>query len=295
MKPYANPEAFKQALEARIRKAAPTNIGRFRQVLVFDRFLARVHTHFGERVIVKGGVVLELRLDRARATKDVDLRLTGDPKKVLADLQAAGRLDLADRLSFEIAEDRDHPVMQGEGMVYDGYRYRAEARLAGKIYASAFGVDVAFADAVTQEPEVIPGSDFLAFAGVDPTPLRVYPRATHIAEKLHAYTLPRDRQNTRVKDLPDIALLASMGPIGAGELREAIHATFAFRRTHGVPAVLPAPPGAWETPYTRMARLNGLPWPNLVDVEHVVRAFLDPVLDGSAGAQIWRATSATWS
>ena len=139
MKPYANPEAFKQALEARIRKAAPANISRFRQVLVFHRFLAHVHQYFGERVMVKGGVVLELRLDRARATKDVDLRLTGDPKHVKADLQAAGRLELGDRPSFEIAEDRDHPVMQGEGMVYDGYRYRAEARLAGKIYASAFG------------------------------------------------------------------------------------------------------------------------------------------------------------
>ncbi|MCR9165652.1 MAG: hypothetical protein ACE37F_30915 [Nannocystaceae bacterium] len=52
MKPYANPEAFKQALEARIRKAAPTNIGRFRQVLVFDRFLGRVHQQFGNRVMV---------------------------------------------------------------------------------------------------------------------------------------------------------------------------------------------------------------------------------------------------
>jgi hypothetical protein len=58
MKSYASPEAFKQALEARIRQTAPTLIGRFRQVLVFDRFLARVHTKFAERVVVKGGVVL---------------------------------------------------------------------------------------------------------------------------------------------------------------------------------------------------------------------------------------------
>ncbi len=110
-------------------------------------------------MVVKGGVVLELRLDRARATKDVDLRLTGDPKLALADLQAAGRLDLRDWMSFEIVADKDHPVIRGNGMVYDGYRFRAEARLAGNTYASPFGVDVGFADALTQEPEVIPGSD----------------------------------------------------------------------------------------------------------------------------------------
>src|SRR5579883_3110659 len=49
-------------------------MGRFRQVLVFDRFLARLFEHFGDRAIAKGGVVLELRLSRARTTRDVDVR-----------------------------------------------------------------------------------------------------------------------------------------------------------------------------------------------------------------------------
>jgi hypothetical protein len=73
---YANPEAFRQALEQRVRSSAGGGgMARFRQVLVFDRFLARIFEHFGERAIVKGGVVLELRLERARTTRDVDIRL----------------------------------------------------------------------------------------------------------------------------------------------------------------------------------------------------------------------------
>ena len=44
---------------------------------MFDRFLARVVQIFGNAVLLKGGLVLELRLERARATKDVDLRLVG--------------------------------------------------------------------------------------------------------------------------------------------------------------------------------------------------------------------------
>jgi len=53
---YATPEAFKQALETRVRAAAMaggTPMARFRQILVLDRFLARVFAEFGDRVIVK--------------------------------------------------------------------------------------------------------------------------------------------------------------------------------------------------------------------------------------------------
>jgi len=40
---YANPEAFRQAREQRVRASAgAAGMGRFRQILVFDRFLARV-------------------------------------------------------------------------------------------------------------------------------------------------------------------------------------------------------------------------------------------------------------
>ena len=39
---YATPEGYRQALETRVRAAAgPSGMGRFRQVLVYDRFLAR--------------------------------------------------------------------------------------------------------------------------------------------------------------------------------------------------------------------------------------------------------------
>jgi hypothetical protein len=41
-------------------------------VLVFERFLARVFAVLGNQVVAKSGVVLELRLARARTTQDVD-------------------------------------------------------------------------------------------------------------------------------------------------------------------------------------------------------------------------------
>lgn len=74
---YASPEAFKQALEQRLRTPAKSGAdsARKRQLLVFDRFLARVVDVFGGAVTLKGGLVLEFRLARARTTKDVDLRM----------------------------------------------------------------------------------------------------------------------------------------------------------------------------------------------------------------------------
>ncbi len=52
------------------------------------------------------------------------------------------------------------------------------------------------------------GSSFLEFAGDVAPRLRAYPCESHLAEKLHTYMLPSPRENSRVKDLPDLALLA---------------------------------------------------------------------------------------
>lgn len=79
------------------------DFARRRQLFVFDRFLARIVATVGDSATLKGGLVLELRLKRARTTKDVDRRMVGSPDDLLAKLQQAGRLDLGDFMSFEIA------------------------------------------------------------------------------------------------------------------------------------------------------------------------------------------------
>jgi hypothetical protein len=63
----------------------------------------------GDAATLKGGLVLELRLERARTTRDIDLRLTGSAEEVLGRLQAAARLYLADFLAFEVVADAEHP------------------------------------------------------------------------------------------------------------------------------------------------------------------------------------------
>ncbi|KYF80586.1 hypothetical protein BE20_11190 [Sorangium cellulosum] len=78
---------------------------RVRQIAVFKRFTARRVSAFGSRVVLKGGFALELRLHGARATRDMDLRVSGDPGALLTELHAAGRMDLGDFMTFEIRRD----------------------------------------------------------------------------------------------------------------------------------------------------------------------------------------------
>ncbi|GMU07351.1 nucleotidyl transferase AbiEii/AbiGii toxin family protein [Corallococcus caeni] len=282
---YASPAAFKQALEDHLRKEALKRehpLARQRELLVFSRFLARVEAKLGSAVTLKGGLVLELRVERARTTNDIDLRVQGDPGSMLIQLQDAARIDLGDFFVFDVRSNEEHSRIQNEGMRYEGLRFRVEGRLAQKVYSRPFDVDVAFGEPMLGTPDEVTAPDVLGFAGIAPPRLRLYPVETHLAEKLHAYTMPRWSPNSRVKDLPDIPLLASTGALDATRLRSAIHQTFTFRDTHPPPPLLPAPAPSWEAPYADMAQDNQLAWPTLDIVTDAAKRFLDPVLDASS-------------
>ncbi len=292
---YTSPESFKQALEQKLKDAsgAGSEFTRKRQLLVFERFLARVALVFGDAAILKGGLVLELRLERARTTKDVDLRVMGDSNQVLARLQEAARQAMGDFMTFEVRPDDEHPEIQNEGLQYEGSRFRAECRLAGKLYGQPFGVDVVFGEPIFGDPDVLTADDTLAFAGIAPPTLRLFPLVTHVAEKVHAYTMPRKRPNSRVKDLPDIALLAMAGSVEAKDLRAAFEQTFSFRKTHELPTSLPEPLAFWSKPYEAMAKEDDLRWPTLKDIIDAAAAFVNPVLDGELNAA-WSPLTWTW-
>jgi len=281
---YNTAAAFKQGLEQRLRTASASGLdfSRRRQLVVFDRFLARIALELGDAVTLKGGLAVELRIERARTTKGVDLHVMGSPDAILVTLRAAAARNLGDFMVFTIRPDERHPDIHNDGMQYEGTRFRAECSLAGKIYGWPFGVDVAFGGPMLGEPEFIVADDALAFAGIAPPALRVYPVETHIAEKLHAYTMPRSRPNSRVKDLPDLLLIATTGPLYARRIRAAIEQTFAFRGTHEVPGRLPDPPASSEAPYTTIAEEDRLRWTTLGGALEAARAFRDPVLAGGS-------------
>jgi len=297
---YRSPEAFRSAMEARLKKhAAATGrpLDRVIQLYLMQRFLARILAVNDEAITVKGGLALELRLARARTTKDVDVRMSANRDGVLEQLRRATEVvSPVDHLRFTIDENPNDPEIDGDGVIYQGLRFRAQGHFIAKPYGAVFGVDVAFGDPMTGPRDMVSVPNLLDIVDAPPLRFPLYPIATHLAEKLHAYTLPRKHPNHRIRDLLDMALVASELTIEGAALCAALVQTFGFRASHGLPTSLPPPPEHWRSLYARERRVHGLPWPSIDEVHAAAARFFDPVLDDERGTwdpatQAWRATA----
>ncbi|HOD00607.1 MAG TPA: nucleotidyl transferase AbiEii/AbiGii toxin family protein [Myxococcota bacterium] len=293
-RPYATAASFKQALEYRLRQTTTGGaaLTRYRQSLVFQRFLARVFSFFGDAAVLKGGVTMEIRISNARSTRDIDLQVVMKPLAATQVFQEIGRLDLNDFLQYKIREIG--PILTGLPESGGGVRLQAQAILAGKRYGDTFGVDVVFSNQNLLIADIVTAPDYLLFAGIPAPELRLYPIEMHIAEKLHAYTMPRTRENSRIKDLPDIALLAGIREISRDTFIEAVEQVFDSRKSHSLPKSLGSPPESWNLPYREMAMNDRLPWPDIGAVFLTVSSFLNPVLHDPNKFRRWDPESWTW-
>lgn len=284
---YATPIAFRTAVEHRIRQMARTT-GRphngIRQRVLFERALERIQSGLADSYILKGGLALELRLDRARTTRDIDLRVEGSLPKAIERIRAAliskpeaDSVDLPERfLTFVVVGEQQFEVTKD----YAAMRLEVEARMGGKIYGGRFHIDIATGDLLTGEPEALEMRSFFEFVGARRVRQVLYPISTHLAEKIHALTVPRTNDNSRLKNLIDAALLLDLG-VDTDELMRALVATFHHRATHALPQRLPTFPASWATRYPneRNRDFPWLPWMTLTEVEQHVRATLDPLLE----------------
>ena len=116
---------------------------------------------------------------------------------------------------------------------YGGLRVRLVARLGNA--RCTVQIDVGYGDAVTPGPEEAVYPTLLDDL---PAPrLRVYPRATVVAEKLEAI-VSLGMANSRMKDFFDLRVLAHEGMLDPHRLGDAIAATFQRRGTE-IPAEVP--------------------------------------------------------
>jgi hypothetical protein len=283
--PYLTAGAFRAALEHRLSQRArelQTVVQRLRYLVTFDRFLARLVTIDKNDWMLKGGYAMELRIDQARTTKDVDLsiRMFVDMTSVnelslvlLERLRAAAAIDLGDFFEFTVG------AAQGDikDALYGGVRFPVVATLDSRVFQE-FRVDVVVGDPPAGQGEELIGEDWLGFAGIEPARIFAIRIEQQFAEKLHAYSFPRpSTPNSRVKDLIDMLLLMKRTSLSEPDLLEAIRTTFARRGTHPIPAELPRPPADWSSPFSRLATECGLE-ENVEEAYAAVTAFLTPIL-----------------
>jgi len=280
------------ALEARLRSEAlemGIPLARLRKTVAFDRLLARMTSaEQGSRWLLKGGFALQIRMQEgARTTKDIDVLLRdarGDAHDLLVD---ASKLALHDWFEFEIAASH---ALTGEA----GLRVPVYCRLDSREFES-FHVDIGLGDPVVADPELFVVTRLLEFSGIPPTTVQCYPMAQHLAEKLHALTRPHgDRDNSRVKDLVDVVIIAEGSELEASQAIEALQATFAARRTHPAPRQLPKFPRTWDPAYRRLATEVGVSARTLTDGVVLAERFANPLLDGSASGR-WMPGERLWA
>lgn len=248
---------------------------------------------------------MELRIQKARATKDIDLVLkTGGNQKTDKDevhekLLEATRVDANDFFEFQIHE----PTLDLEAIPYGGLRFPIEANVDGRLFVR-FPIDVVISSLVLDPVENLEHRDWLGFAGIDPLSYPTISKEQQFAEKLHAYTLPRDEnKNSRVKDVVDMFLLIEAGEIDQGFMKQAIKEVFKYRGTHEVPNYLIEYPEGWIPKYERLRQecgikenldqcffniANFLKWPTVVSKEKQITVPNQaPCYFCGGDAQVW--------
>lgn len=262
---YATAGALRAALEARLLDRSlrdDVDLQRLRRQVAFDRLLARMFdpAHAArDGWVLKGGYALELRFQQARTTKDLDLTVRaaaaglGVEQTTMASLrerlQIAAQVRLPDFFTFVVGE----AMLTLDQAPGGGARFPVDAQIDGRTFVK-FHVDLGAGDEVLDPLDQVVGKDWLGFAGITPVVVPALSAEQHWAEKLHAYTRPREgRTNTRVKDLIDLVLLIDRYTLDRDRVLFAVQATFDRRRTHDMPHELPAPPAEWEKSFAMLA------------------------------------------
>lgn len=263
---FKSPTDFRRSLEARLKNLAQEtgqDLQRLRRKVAFDRLLARIFLEdLSPSFLLKGGYAMELRYEKARATRDLDLTYLerfGDlprqeiSKEIFQELRDISQMDMQDFFSYQIGEAQ----LDLENAPYGGARYPVVSFLDGRLFVR-FQMDIGL-DIMVNKVDKIRGHDWLEFCDIRSPMMSMITKEQQFAEKIHAYTLPReDRINTRVKDLIDLLLLISKPHLNLEACKEALQIVFKARGTHTLPTKLQHPPDKWISLYQKMATECGL-------------------------------------
>ena len=262
---FKDAEGFRTALESRIKNISlkeGVDIMRLRRQFTFDRFLCRVFYGETDTVMLKGGYAIELRVAMARTTKDIDLCMkkrkgpTLSPQEMYSFFQDKAALQLGDFIDFTVSP----PSRLLTNAVYGGCRFSVDAEMSDRLF-TRFTLDVSIGDGWIDDQDSLQPRDWpafglafgLAFAGVPPLGFPATTVEQQLAEKIHSYTMPRQKPNSRVKDLVDIVLLTRNFKINRERMADSLKRTFKLRATHSIPAELSLPPAAWGDRFSALA------------------------------------------
>lgn len=240
-----------------------------------ERLLYRLSiSEHAPNFLLKGALLFQLWYGQPhRPTRDADLLGFGpdDVPTLVSVFRSIASIPGDDGVVFDPQSVAGVPIRKDAG--YGGVRIDLRATLDGA--RLSLQIDIGFGDAVTPTAQSI---NFPTLLPDVPAPtLRAYPKATVVAEKLHAVTV-LGMTNTRMKDFFDLALLLRDTTLDDVELQQAVEATFARRKT-AVPSTTPiglsedfAHDTTKQAQWRAFLNKNRLDPMDLVDVVRAIRA-----------------------
>jgi hypothetical protein len=252
------------SIRARLKQRADATKQDFNLILTrygLERLLYRLSiSEHAPHFLLKGALLFQLWYgDGHRPTRDADLLGFGphDVSTLVSVFRSIGSLLVDDGIAFDADSVTGAEIRKDTG--YGGARIDLKATLdRARI---AVQVDIGFGDAVTPHPQDINYPTLLE--DVPAPALRAYPKATVVAEKLHAVTI-LGMTNSRMKDFFDLWVLLRDQTLKRAEVHQAIEATFTRRQTP-LPITLPvglsdafANDGAKQRQWSAFLRRNQL-------------------------------------
>jgi hypothetical protein len=282
--PYSTAAAFRTALKDRFaeisRSRSDYTVDELQRQFAYDRALARIFTSAdAHRWVLKGAGALLARLRHARHSKDIDVYFTEQNAEAVSAVEAlrsALDRDIGDFFRFEVTKV---VPLQEEAK---GSRVHVRTGL-GPTAFSVFHIDVVVGTSMCGTPDLVAPMTPLSIAGLVRPPYRTFPLADHLADKLCAtigvYRTGRPtRSSTRIKDLVDIALIASTQRVSGPALRSAIIANAAHRELV-IPDKFAVPDEtSWRRGYPKVAA--GVPGtaPTFDEAVALASALLNPAI-----------------
>jgi len=297
--PYGSAAAFRTALRDRFAVIAKADtwysLDELQRQFAYDRALARLFTApDADSWVLKAAGALLARLEQARHSKDIDVYFA-EQSAAVSDATAALRTalgrDLGDFFGFEVT--RIGPLQEEA----KGSRVHVRATLGAKTFA-VFHIDVVVGTAMSRPDEVAPLTPLYVDGLVRPS-YRAFPLPDHVADKFCTILGTHIRGETvtgssRIKDLVDIALIATTQQISGPALRATVLAGTAHRNL-SLPDAFAVPDEAvWRRGYPQSAADVPGPTPTFDEAVSLACALLNPVLKGPVSGN-WDPAAASWT
>jgi hypothetical protein len=261
-------------------------------LLLYDRFLARVFAGPDAPFVLKGGTRMLAFIPTARATVDIDLETSRyNISAAVSALEQLVGQDIGDRLRFTLRKQvkretsKDQPGVSMVTLTFEaaGTGQQVKIDLAVHDRAGAATIRAVPAFRVTLGREV-PSPEYVMIA----TEEQIADKVAAMMEQNHG----GDGRSSRAKDLVDLALIAQHLSCDAARLRSAINLQIEERRLAPFTRVDASP--AIQAGYATVAKKAATLILTWEEAEGLTNQLIEPIMDGTVSEGTWAPEDGKW-